>query len=119
VVLPAQFRHEQLDRDEVWELIRKTQCRQVDDFDSPWTQRVTIDFRDEKPTLVKIVKAPKGIDPAMSNEEILQKWRLAMETVIDLERRKKIEDLVLNMQTVENIVDLGQLMAGATANPIA
>ncbi len=119
VVLPAQFRHEQLDRDEVWEQIRKTQCRQVDDFDSPWTQRVTIDFRDEKPTLVKIVKAPKGIDPAMSNEEILQKWRLAMETVIDFERRKKTEDLVLNIQTVENIVDLGHLMAGATTNPIA
>ncbi len=63
----------------------KTRCRQVNNFDNPWMQQVTMDFSDEKQTLVKVLKAPNGIDLAMSNQDILQKCRLAMETVVGLE----------------------------------
>lgn len=118
-VLPAQFQHEELDRDLVWELIGKTVCRRIDDLDNPWAQRVTIDFSDGKPKLAQEVRAPKGVDPAMSNEDIHQKRKLIPEGIFDGGKQKKIEDLVLNIKDVEDIAELGHLMAGVTANHIA
>lgn len=50
-VLLAQCRHEELGRDLVWEVMGKTVCRQTDDLDNPWAQRVTIDFNNRKPSL--------------------------------------------------------------------
>ena len=119
MVTPAQFRQGMLDRDLVWDLIGKTVCKQADDLGGAWAQRITIEFGDDAPTLVQVVQTPKGVNPEMSNEDILDKWRLITKGVIDDMRRAKIEDLVLNLQKVENIVELVSLMAATTANPIA
>lgn len=118
MVTPAQFRHRQLDRDELWRLIKKTECRRVDDLDNPWAQRVTLEFGDGQPALVQIVSAPKGVKPALSNEEIRQKWRLITQGVISDERREKIENVVLNIEDVADIVTLGPFMAEMTANAV-
>jgi aconitate decarboxylase len=116
-VLPAQFRADQLDRDEVWELVRKVTCKQSDDSNSGATQ-VMITFKD-KATLSHKVKAQRGVDPALSNDEILEKWKLITKDIIDDKRREEIEELVLNLEDCKDIALLGELMARETKNVIA
>ena len=101
-VLPAQFRQEQLDRDAVWHLVDVTTCKHNVEFDGPgrrWNQQVTIQFQDDSPPVVHFQSFPKGVDPPLTNDEILAKWRLITEGVISKERQQKIESLVLELET--------------------
>jgi aconitate decarboxylase len=113
-VLAAQFRHDKLERDLLWELVDKTTCHHNTGFQSKWTQRVTIKFKD-KPTLTAEVNAIRDLN----NEEIVDKWRSITKNVIDDVRRAKIEKLCLNIVSLEDITDLMKLMAVITRNPIA
>lgn len=109
-VLPAQFSQQSLDRDAVWDLIQKTECKSAEEFKNSWAQRVTIKLKQNtnQPDLVQTVKAPKGVDPVLSNEEIFQKWRLYTDGVIDVNRRNVIERLVLGL---ENLTDISELIS--------
>jgi aconitate decarboxylase len=117
-VLAAQFRHDKLERDIVWDLVQKTTCLYNKEFPTKWVQRATITFAN-KPTLTAEVKFPRGVDPALTNEEIVEKWRLITKDVLDDERRAKIEAMCLNIASLEDVTDLADLMAAITANPIA
>ena len=120
-VLPAQFRHDKLDRDEVWDLVNKTTCVQND---APSTgpirvnTTVTITFKDKQP-LTQTLPWQRGTDPPFSNEEIVEKWRRLAGAVVDQERMQKIESLVLGLEECKDIALLGELMADITKNPIA
>ncbi len=81
-------------------------------------QRATVIFQDGT-ILVAEVPAPKGVEPAMMNEEIVEKWRGLAKSVIDDERREKIERLCLSIDSLDDITELGDLLAGVTLNPIA
>lgn len=116
-VLAAQFRHDKLTSDVVWDLVDKTTCVNTDAFPSGWTQRATITF-EGKPTLVATVDCPRGISPPFTNEEIVTKWRDITKNVIDEVRRARIEEFCLGLDTLENVVELGRLMADITKNPI-
>ena len=121
-VLPAQFRHDRLDRDAVWDLVGKTTC--VLDADAPTSgvskvrQTVTVSFAD-RPPLSQTLQAQRGIDPPVTNEEIRDKWRMLAREVIDEPRLAQIEELVLGLEGCEDVAVLGELMAGVTRNPIA
>jgi aconitate decarboxylase len=121
-VLPEQFRHDKLERDEVWTLVDKTTCMMHPDAltsaSSRGKQTVTITFKD-KPTLTQTLPWQRGIEPPLTNEEILEKWRMLAAEVIDKERITKIESLVLGLEECNDIALLGELMAGITKNPIA
>jgi aconitate decarboxylase len=121
-VLPARFRHDKLDRDEVWDLVDKTACAMDVEAPTPGPSRVrqtiTITFKD-KPALSHTLQWQKGVSPPLTNEEILQKWRMLAGEVIDEGRMLNIESLVLSLEECEDIALLGELMAGITKNPIA
>jgi aconitate decarboxylase len=55
----------------------------------------------------------------LTNEEIVEKWRLITKNVIDDERRVKIEKLCLNITDLKDITELADVLAGLTKNPIA
>ena len=116
-VLPAQFRHDKLESDEVWSLVEKTTCEHNKEFDGRYNQRATIAFKN-KPTVTAMVNAARGVDPALTNEEILEKWRLITKGVIDNQRREQIEKLCLNFEAMENVTELLDLLVGTTQNPI-
>lgn len=116
-VLAAQFRHDKLTRDVVWDLVHKTTCVNSDAMSNKWTQRATITF-EGKPTLVGVVDFPRGVAPPLTNEEIVTKWRDITRNVIDDERRVKIEKCCLGLDNLENVMELGRLMADITKNPI-
>jgi aconitate decarboxylase len=89
-VLPAQFRCDMLERDEVWRLVDLTQCERAESLDSGYAQIVTIEF-DNQPTLKQRVEGARGVNPPLANDEILEKWRLLSKEIIDTERRDNIE----------------------------
>jgi aconitate decarboxylase len=64
------------------------------------------------------VNAPRGVDPALINKEILERWRNMAEGVVDNERRLQIEAICMSLDCLEDIMELGKLLAGITKNPI-
>ena len=120
-VLTAQFRNSQLDRDILWQLVDITTCKHNKEYDGPgrrWNQQVTIQFRDGTPPVVHFQSFPKGVNPPLTNDEILVKWRLLTEDVIDKERRDKIEKMVLGLDDVRDVTELSQLLAGKVKSAI-
>lgn len=118
-VLPAQFRKEALNRDILWELIGKMNCVHNDQLGGWWAQRVTVSFHEGASPVSNLTMAPLGVDPELSNHDILTKWRLITKGVIADDRRAMIENYVVDMKNATNVMDLGQMLSGLTNNPIA
>lgn len=117
-VLPAQYRQEAMDRDVLWMLIEKMTCVHNKELGGWWAQRVTVNFKDRGQRLVKYMPAPRGVDPELSNEDILAKWRLITEGIINIERQQQIEQAVLSLEDIQSIDKIRALLARYTCNPI-
>lgn len=118
-VLPAQFREEKLRAERVWELVGKMRCVEFGEGGGhTYRQRATVGFADGEVVVVE-VEAPRAVEPGLTNEEILEKWRGLMEGVIGGKRREGIEGVCLGLEGVEDVLVLSGLMAGRTGNPIA
>lgn len=117
-VLPAQFNHDKLVRDEVWALVDKTTCEHNPDF-SKFAQRVTVTFADGKPTLQQMLEGPRGVMPPLSNEEIRDKWRALTQGIIDNARRDAIESIILDLENSADLDELIALLAGTTKDPLS
>lgn len=123
-VTPAQFKPSNLDRDDIWELVKKTKCSEVNDLKNKFATKVTIYFQADGGNQVSDpieshLAGPRGIFPELSNEDIIQKWRLLVRELIDDSRRQKIEDLVLNLDSCEQLTELIGLLTPPTKNPLA
>ncbi|PWY76667.1 immune-responsive protein [Aspergillus eucalypticola CBS 122712] len=115
-IVPGQFAPSMLNREELWDVIGLVECREAKELDNTWAQRVKITFEDGE-VLEKLLKAPKGVHPGVTNEEVLEKWRAVTKGVIPEERQKKIEEVVLNLEDVEDVAGvLGELLRGETVN---
>ncbi|RVX69492.1 hypothetical protein B0A52_06556 [Exophiala mesophila] len=115
-VLAAQFRHDALDRDMIWDLVGKTTCESNDEF--KWMhQRVTITL-DDGTELQHEVEAARGFQPPISNDEIVAKWRDLMKDVIDHDLMEEIEQIVLNIETCKDVGLLIELLGRRTRNPL-
>jgi aconitate decarboxylase len=112
-VLLEQFGSDRLDRDEIWTLVGKTTCSHDTYFDPAENlsgARVTIEFEDGE-TLGQSLDAPRGYDPWVTNEQLVEKYRKLATTVVDGKRMKKIEDAVLGLDTMEDVTQLFELLA--------
>ncbi|KAF3056279.1 Cis-aconitate decarboxylase [Daldinia childiae] len=122
-VTPAQFRNDKLDRDEVWRLVNITTCEHNPEYSKSSQEKaktkVTITFRDGSAPLSYEQGAPRGVQPPLSNEEVLDKWRTVTKDIIDEERRSRIEQVVLALDECDDIAAISRLMIGLTANPLA
>ncbi|KAF8856906.1 2-methylcitrate dehydratase PrpD [Acephala macrosclerotiorum] len=116
-VMPQQFRQDMLDRDIVWNLVSKMECKLKKEWKG-FEQSAEIRFTDGKILKARVENA-RGNDPELSNEEIVQKWRGLMNGVIDDERREKVERCVLGLDGCGDMMELCVLLEGATKNPIA
>jgi aconitate decarboxylase len=99
--LVDQYRPERINRDDVWDLVARTQIthdRTFDRGDSGYTTRVTITTEDNN-TQSQIVERPRGgLDNPLSNDEIVTKYRMLTEHVVDHSRRDEIQHAVLTME---------------------
>ena len=117
-VMPSQFRSDQLEREDIWRLVNLTSCELNKELTKIWTQRVTIQFEDGK-EIVQYLDKQKGVDTPLSNEEILEKFRMVLDGVVDNERRDKIADFILDIESKKDMDVLINLLSPLTKNPIA
>lgn len=110
-VLIAQFESARLDRDDVWEVVNKTTCVQNDQL-SKFAQRITVEYEAGSgigPISCRVENA-RGVDPEMSNEDILDKWRQLSQGLIEDRKREEIENIVLNLDSCKDVKALTDLM---------
>ncbi|KAI4159532.1 MAG: hypothetical protein LQ342_006533 [Letrouitia transgressa] len=112
-VLLAQYSHDQLDRDEVWDLVYKISCSHDPYFDPAERlsgARVTVTF-DDGFVLEESLDSPRGYDPWVTNEQLVEKYRKLAASVLDPLRSREIEEAVLNMDALEDVTELFEVLA--------
>ena len=112
-VLLAQFSAERLDRDQVWSLIHKTTCSHDPYFDLAERlsgARVTVEFEDGS-VVEESLDAPRGYEPWVTNEQLVEKYRKLAASVVGDERAKKIEETVLRLDELEDVGELIEMLA--------
>ncbi|GAP92989.1 putative immune-responsive protein [Rosellinia necatrix] len=115
-VLLAQFAADTLNRDEIWNLVYKTTCYHDTHFDKPHHvcgARVVVTF-DDGTQVEEIVNMPKGYDPPITDEEIRMKYRRLAASAIDQDRMEKIEQLVVGLESLEDVSELLDLLPAPT-----
>lgn len=109
-VTPKEFHRDMIDRDSIWALVDKTECVHSPELGGKFEQRITITFADGE-IISETMQAPKGVNPALSNQEILQKFRKYTTGLIDGKTQETIEKLVLDMENLKDISVLQDLLA--------
>jgi aconitate decarboxylase len=117
-VQPIQFSASALERDSVWRLQEKMTCIWDKNLDDLYQARVTMEI-EGSPAIVIQRDAPRSVKPGLTNPEILEKWRIVTENVINGERRDEIEKLVLGLEDLNDLTKLGELLGKKTTSPIA
>ncbi len=114
-----QYNSANLDRDDLWKLVRKVNCIWHRDFDklSQWHTKVTVDFG-KGYTVSHEVSGPKTYDEALSNQGIRYKWSMLADTVLSADRKGQIESMLLNIESVDDISQLVRLLETQVKNPI-
>ena len=119
-VLLAQFAQSELDRNDVWELIGKTECYHSAEFDKPGYicgARVRVELEDGE-AVEEAQNLPKGHDPPISNKDIVEKYRSLASSVVDKERLMAIEHSVLGLDSIEDVRQLAVLLGQPVKNPL-
>lgn len=117
-VMPRQFRSDMLERDEIWSLIGKVSCVQDDGLEGGvGATSAEVVWKNGK-RAEGSVKDARGVNPELSNEEIVEKWKGLMEGIIDDKRRDEIEKTCLGIEGLDDVMVLGKLLAGMSKNSI-
>jgi aconitate decarboxylase len=118
-VLMPQFTPEMLVDKDVWRLVDLTECRlHITDGDSIGCQEVRIKFEDGT-VLRHGVPNAFGVDPPLSNEDIVAKWRQLTKDIVANEVVEKIEEIVLSLEEQDDLVALFELISQTSKNPLA
>lgn len=117
-VLPQQFHRDLINRDSIWRLIENTRCQYTPELGQNFEQRVTIAFNDGS-SISKTMNAPRGVEPPLTNNEILAKFRTFTRGLIDNKRQDIIEKLVLGLEDITDVSCLDEVLAGSTLDPLA
>lgn len=119
-VLLAQFGRDKLDRNEVWDIVPRISCSHDPYFDpAPRLSgaRLTVTF-DDGFTLEETLDAPRGYDPWVTNEQLVDKYRRLASTVLDPGRMAAIERAVLSLDTMADSTELISLLAQPCAKSL-
>nr|POE72301.1 cis-aconitate decarboxylase [Quercus suber] len=120
-VLMEQFGAAKLNRSEVRSLMAKVNPTHNKDFDASaqdkWKTVVTVKFKGGQ-SVSEYLDAPRGIDPPVTNEQIVDKWRRLVKGVVTEERRDAIEQFVLGLDDAKDVRELAKLLQGTVQCPI-
>ena len=118
--LADQFTEARIARADVWKLIEHTVTRREEEFDQlPHDERLTTRLRialHDGSSREVTVRHPRGTgDNALSNAEIVAKYRTLTEPLVEADRRDAIEQAVLGIARLDDIAHLTALLAPAVA----
>lgn len=115
------FDADRLNRPEVRKLMKKVKPTHNKEFDKDknggFRTDVTVRFKDGK-EVKTMVHAHRGIEPPVTNEEIVHKWRSLVRDVLSEERRDQIEEAVLSLDSLDDVTDLIRLLKSNVQCPI-
>ena len=107
---PSSYGREKINRSELYDLIKRTECVHQKLFDASYTTRITISVHDESEQLTETVQTPKGINPPLSNEEIRGKWKVSVKELSDYDRAEHIANSIIGIERIQNLdLLLGEL----------
>ena len=112
-----QFSPQRIDQDDVWRLIPKVTAHHNPEFDNAGQlgrgrTRMCVRFTDGT-TMESFRQASRAILSPLSNEEILAKFRVLTDGIVDTARREAIEQAVLHMEELPSASRLTELLAPA------
>lgn len=120
-VLMSQFGAANLHRPQVRKLMDKVHPEHDASFDGPGKPTlkttVTVHFKTGE-TVSETFESPRGIEPSLANQEIVDKWRRLVRGVIDDQTRDDIESKVLGLDRLENVKELVELLGTNAQCPI-
>ena len=120
-VLMVQFGADRLNRPQVRGLMRRVKPTHNKDFDEDekmvFRTDLTVRFKDGREVKTS-VNAPKGIKPAVSNEDVVEKRRALVRDVLSEERRAQIESAVLGLEDLRDVRELVRLLKSDVWCPI-
>src|SRR5271154_1875946 len=122
-VLIDQFSRQRINRDDVWNLIGRTQTHHEEAYDrllldERLTTQVRLTLTDGR-TRAKTVTHPRGTgDRALANADILDKYRKLTDRAISPQRQTAIENTVLNIDTLDDIAHLTTLLTPTVQSPL-
>ncbi|KAI6768408.1 hypothetical protein HG531_010597 [Fusarium graminearum] len=118
-VLMTQFTPNILNDERVWRLVDMTEFKlHITDGDSIGCQEVRIEFQDGT-ALHHAVQNAYGVDPPLSNEEIVGKWRDLTKDIVENEVLDKIEEIVLSLEELDDLSTLCDLLGQIAKSPLA
>ncbi|KIV79203.1 hypothetical protein PV11_06774 [Exophiala sideris] len=120
-VLMAQFGADKLNRPILREIMAKTTPTHNAEFDKDkktgWVNIATVRFKDGT-EVTNRTESPRGIEPPASNEDVVTKWRMLVQDVLEVERREEIEKCVLGMDSLDDVRKLVKMLEGTVKCPI-
>jgi 2-methylcitrate dehydratase PrpD len=121
--LVDQYRPDRLNRDDVWDLIARTQITHDETFDpgdAGYTTRVSV-TTDDGNTRSQVIERPRGgLGNPLTDDEIVAKYRMLTEDVLDHSRRDQIQDAVLTMaDSPSGPRDLQRLLTAPVRNVLS
>ncbi|EXK48046.1 hypothetical protein FOMG_01187 [Fusarium oxysporum f. sp. melonis 26406] len=117
-VLMPQFTPDTLVDEDVWRLVDLTECKlHITDGDSIGCQEVRIRFEDGT-VLHHSVPSAFGVEPPLSNDDIVAKWRQLTRDIVENEVVEKIEEIVLSLEEQDDLVTLFELIRQTSKNPL-
>ncbi|KAH7181192.1 hypothetical protein DER46DRAFT_631740 [Fusarium sp. MPI-SDFR-AT-0072] len=116
--LMPQFTPDMLVDEDVWRLVDLTECKlHITDGDSIGCQEVRIRFEDGT-VLHHSVLSVFGVEPPLSNDNIVAKWRQLTKGIVENEVVEKIEEIVLSLEEQDDFVTLFELIRQTSKNPL-
>jgi len=119
-----QFSPERIDRDDVWALMERINVRHETSFDEdgPLARgavRLRVSFTDGTREDV-LLRHPRGrlLEP-VSNPDIVAKFRSLTADVIDSKRQRRIEELTLRLDRLDDIGELLELLGPQVGDALA
>jgi 2-methylcitrate dehydratase PrpD len=121
VALAAQFSPTRLESDDIWELIPRITAHHNPAFDHDPGDRgktiLKIRFTDGE-TLQAHQQAARSILTPLSNRQITAKYRQLTRGVIDADRQRRLEQLVLSIDTLPHLHGLEMLLSPPVTSPL-
>jgi 2-methylcitrate dehydratase PrpD len=110
-----QFTPQRIDRDDVWKLIPKIEAHhdpKLDKAGQGRSIRMKVCLKDGS-KLEQFVESSRTMSSPLSNEQILAKYRVLTNGIIEPKRQADIADRILSLETLKDTSELNRLLAPA------
>jgi aconitate decarboxylase len=113
--LAAQFAPARTDADDVWALIERTTLRHEPAFDARfedgYNTRLEVALSDGEQRTSFVDMPRGGLLKPLTNDEVLEKFRTVTEPLIDTQRAREIESMVLALEQLNDAAELVERLA--------